>query len=444
MTALEVRRLSAAEPSWPVVKLKFLARLQGGGTPSKDNEAFWVGGDVPWVSPKDMKTRDIHATEDCITHQAVKESATSFVEPGCALIVARSGILRHTIPVAIARKRVTLNQDMKAFHPKASLDSEFLAYWIEGQNRELLLEWRQFGATVESLDTDRVMNARVALPDLPTQKRIAAFLDRETARIDELIALRTRFEAKVKESREALIASLLVGLPEENQRPSTTNWLENLPSQVARERAKVHFQERVQLSETGDEELLTVSHLTGVTRRSEKNVNMIMAESHEGYKLVQPNDLVINTMWAWMGAMGVSKEAGLISPAYGIYRPTSGKLLPEYVDLLVRSKPFVAEATRRSKGIHSSRLRLYPDAFLDMRLPVPTLEQQDSILKQIEARATREDTLVEKNAKATELLREYRTALITAAVTGQIDVDTYGKAGTTSETLDRIEEEMQA
>ncbi|NDV52872.1 restriction endonuclease subunit S [Salipiger sp. PrR003] len=337
-----------------------------------------------------------------------------------------------------------LNQRVAALRavPTGKLDPRFAFYQIPYGLK--VINDLTPASTVKHLSSYDIAALRLPAPDLPTQKRIAAFLDRETARIDELIALRTRFEAKVKESREALIASLLVGLPEENQRPSTTNWLENLPSQVARERAKVHFQERVQLSETGDEELLTVSHLTGVTRRSEKNVNMIMAESHEGYKLVQPNDLVINTMWAWMGAMGVSKEAGLISPAYGIYRPTSGKLLPEYVDLLVRSKPFVAEATRRSKGIHSSRLRLYPDAFLDMRLPVPTLEQQDSILKQIEARATREDTLVEKNAKATELLREYRTALITAAVTGQIDVDTYGKAGTTSETLDRIEEEMQA
>ncbi|MCL3881030.1 hypothetical protein [Marivita sp. GX14005] len=258
-----------------------------------------------------------------------------------------------------------------------------------------------------------------------------------------LIELRAKFEAKVQESREALVASLLVGLPEESQRPSTTDWLENLPCEINRERAKVHFRERVELSENGEEELLTVSHLAGVTKRSEKTVNMIMAESHEGYKLVQPDDLVINTMWAWMGAMGVSKEAGLISPAYGIYRPTSGKLLPEYLDLLVRSKPFVAEATRRSKGIHSSRLRLYADAFLDMRLPVPTLERQSRILQQVRARAAREDTLVRKNAKATELLREYRAALITAAVTGQIDVDSYTRTETTSATLDRIEGEMQ-
>lgn len=387
-----------------------------------------------------------HETGDGQLEDPSELASLKLLLEGGEVLVSKLNPEKGAVVHAVAKDvPVISSTEFIALRPKIA-DGRF-GYWLM-QSAPVRM---QLEASIESVTNshkrarvDKFLASRVQVPDLPTQKRIATFLDRETARIDELIALRTRFEAKVKESREALIASLLVGLPEENQRPSTTNWLENLPSQVARERAKVHFQERVQLSETGDEELLTVSHLTGVTRRSEKNVNMIMAESHEGYKLVQPNDLVINTMWAWMGAMGVSKEAGLISPAYGIYRPTSGKLLPEYVDLLVRSKPFVAEATRRSKGIHSSRLRLYPDAFLDMRLPVPTLEQQDSILKQIEARATREDTLVEKNAKATELLREYRTALITAAVTGQIDVDTYGKASTTSAALDRIEEEMQA
>lgn len=320
-------------------------------------------------------------------------------------------------------------------------DRSFIYYLLK--SKEAHLRSNIVGMGIPHVNPSELKNIQIPDLDRPAQKRIATFLDRETVRIDDLIALRAAFETKVAESREALVASLLVGLPEESQRPSTTDWLENLPQEISKERAKVHFRERVELSDTGDEELLTVSHITGVTKRSEKNVNMIMAKSNEGYKLVQPKDLVVNTMWAWMGAMGVSKEAGLISPAYGIYRPISGKFLPEYIDLLVRSKPFVAEATRRSKGIHSSRLRLYPDAFLDMRLPVPTLDRQEKILAEINARAVREDALVEKNTKATELLREYRAALITAAVTGQIDVDTYGHAGAPSATLDQIEEEMQ-
>jgi type I restriction enzyme S subunit len=109
---------------------------------------------------------------------------------------------------------------------------------------------------------------------------------------------------------------------------------------------------------------------------------------------------------------------------------------------MVRSKPFVAEATRRSKGIHSSRLRLYPDAFLDMHLPIPPIETQDRLLQEISERIQREDELLRKNERADELLREFRAALITAAVTGQIDVTTWGKQRQTDRRLDQIEEDM--
>jgi type I restriction enzyme S subunit len=156
-------------------------------------------------------------------------------------------------------------------------------------------------------------------------------------------------------------------------------WFGRLPSGWSVLRAKFLFRERQDRSERGGEELLTVSHITGVTRRSEKDVNMFLAESMEGYKLVYKGDVVINTMWAWMGAMGVSPVEGLISPSYGVYSPTSTAFESGYFDLLLRSWPFIAEATRRSKGIHSSRLRLYPDAFLDTLLPLSSLMKRTGV-----------------------------------------------------------------
>lgn len=69
--------------------------------------------------------------------------------------------------------------------------------------------------------------------------------------------------------------------------------------------------------------MLSVSHKTGVTPRSQKNITMFMAESYEGHKVCRPGDIVVNTMWAWMAAIGVSRHVGIVSPAYGIYRPAS-------------------------------------------------------------------------------------------------------------------------
>ena len=208
---LESARLQRANRDWTVLRLKHLASVSGGGTPSKDNAAFWENGSIPWVSPKDMKCRIISETEDYITNDAVKGSATSFVETNSPLMVVRSGILRSVLPVAIAGRRLTINQDMKAFKLSPRLNPHFFVYWIEGQSDDLLPEWRQLGATVESIDVDRMMNGKLAVPDLETQESIVSFLDRETAALDKLSEAVLASIDLLRKYRSALITAAVTG-----------------------------------------------------------------------------------------------------------------------------------------------------------------------------------------------------------------------------------------
>ena len=289
-------------------------------------------------------------------------------------------------------------------------------------------------------------NIRLALPDLPTQKAIADFLDRETARIDQLIEKKQRMVEVLREKRQAVISHAVTkGLdPSVRMQESCVEWIGALPESSGVRRGKFMFREGNARSKTGGEELLSVSHVTGVTRRSEKNVYMFLAESNEDYKLVTTGDVVVNTMWAWMGAIGVSPIDGLISPSYGVYAPTGNHYVPQYLELLLRSRPFVAEVNRRSKGVWSSRLRLYPDAFLDISFPVPSREDQAKTLSALAYATKRESTLGELGARSIDRLREFRSALITASVTGEIDVSTWGKQRTIDRRLDQIEEAASA
>jgi type I restriction enzyme, S subunit len=164
-----------------------------------------------------------------------------------------------------------------------------------------------------------------------------------------------------------------------------------------------------------------VSHLTGVTPRSEKDVNMFEAETTEGYKISLSGDLVVNTLWAWMGAMGTSPVSGIVSPAYNVYQP-GARLDPSYVDALVRLPVFAQEVTRYSKGVWSSRLRLYPEGFFEVHIPVPPLDEQRAIVAQIAKETNKIDELAVATKRSTVLLKERRAALISAAVTGQIYV----------------------
>ena len=205
---------------------------------------------------------------------------------------------------------------------------------------------------------------------------------------------------------------------------SHVEWLDEVPSHWVVTRNKDIFEERGSLSKTGEETLLTVSHITGVTKRSEKNVNMFMAESHEGYKICKRGDLIINTMWAWMGALGASNEDGICSPAYGVYK--TKKNIPydrRYFDYLYRTPQAVTEMTRNSKGIVSSRLRLYPKDFFQIQTALPTEEEQTEIANYIVNNISYIDSEIALLNNKCDLYKNLRQTLIDTTAIRGLDKD---------------------
>ena len=284
---------------------------------------------------------------------------------------------------------------------------------------------RSTGISYPAINTSELVRIHAVLPPHDEQTAIAAFLDNETAQIDTLIAKQERLIATLQEKRQALISHAVTrGLnPNAPMKESGIEWLGEVPAHWGVERNQWLFGEVNERSTTGDEELLSVSHLTGITPRSEKNVNMFMAETLEGYKLCQPGDLVINTMWAYMGALGISEQIGLVSPSYNVYRPKDSSLInPKYLDYLYRTPAHIVEIRRNSKGVWESRLRLYPTSFLTMQTPLPPRAEQDAIVAHLGQKLNLYDAVERKCLSAIAVLQERRTALISAAVTGKIDV----------------------
>ena len=173
-------------------------------------------------------------------------------------------------------------------------------------------------------------------------------------------------------------------------------------------RGKQLFQEIDERSKDGTEELLSVSHITGITPRSQKNVTMFQAESLVGYKLCKTGDIAANTMWTWQGAIGASKFPGVVSPAYNVYRQKSDIFNPRYLDMLLRERQLVDVYHSLSTGIRPSRLRLYPDVFLTIKLPVPPREEQDQIVRFLDWKVSSINKLInikqEQLSKVKELL----------------------------------------
>ncbi len=196
---------------WEMVPLKYSCNFCGGGTPAKDNLSYWIGGNIPWVSPKDMKFFWITDSQDKLTVKAVEESSTNFVECGALLMVVRSGILQRTIPIAINTVEVTLNQDMKALKFNKRMNVEYAANYILGNVPSLLLEWSKEGATVESIEQEYLSASLFPVPPLDEQLGINDELSEKIAILQKLVDRVADGMALLKERRTALISAAVTG-----------------------------------------------------------------------------------------------------------------------------------------------------------------------------------------------------------------------------------------
>ena len=204
-------------------------------------------------------------------------------------------------------------------------------------------------------------------------------------------------------------------------KPSGIPHLGDVPEHWDVRRFKFFYREVDERSTTGSEELMSVSHKTGVTPRKQ-NVNMFLADSNVGYKVCRPEDIVINTMWAYMAALGVAKQEGLVSPSYGVYRPLQHiNMNPDYVDHLLRIEEYRTAYLARSTGITDSRLRLYPESFLGIPLLFPPLTEQAAIVRYLDDADQRIRAYVRAKERLIALLEEERQAVIHQAVTRGID-----------------------
>jgi restriction endonuclease S subunit len=163
---------------WRQERLADLGQWFGGGTPSKKNDDYWTGGDVPWVSPKDMKQQVLSGSADRITRVAVEETAVRLAPANTVALVVRSGILEHTLPIALVPFAATFNQDMRVVIPREDVDPHWLLYALLAQRETIRRTCQKDGTTVASINVPVLMEYVIEVPPLSEQTEIAARLAR--------------------------------------------------------------------------------------------------------------------------------------------------------------------------------------------------------------------------------------------------------------------------
>lgn len=195
---------------WAVAALKRVATPSTGMTPSKVNPQYWEG-DIPWFSSKDIKSDYLFDSEDHISQQAVEEYGLTVHDENSVVFCARSGILRHTFPVSVLNCKGTINQDLRVLATSASIDPEFLMYYLRGMNNTIVTLYQKVGATVESIEMEWLLYLPVALPSIGEQKRIAEYVVACCNEIDRQIAANEVSVTKLREYRQSIIYEAVTG-----------------------------------------------------------------------------------------------------------------------------------------------------------------------------------------------------------------------------------------
>ncbi len=248
-------------------------------------------------------------------------------------------------------------------------------------------------------------NCHWVLPPLEEQTIIADYIDRETQRIGRLIERKSRFIDLLSERMKSSVVERTSPRANWDNRPFWT---------IARSKS---------ISDLTDEGLLSVYLDRGVIPYSEGGGLVHKpAESLEKYQLVEPGDLVMNNQQAWRGSLGVSNHRGIVSPAYLVFELDREQIDPAFANYAFRSRPYVDQFMLASMSVGDIQRQIKWPHLRRVLVSLPSLSEQKRIVEELDTRLSRLEGLIARTRMSIMYLQEKRTALITAAVTGKIDV----------------------
>lgn len=337
-----------------------------------------------------------------------------------ALLVAGNGVVGFTQYYKGKFNAYQRTYVLSEFHNIYPL---FLKYYVSN-NLKREVEQSSVGSVIQFIKLGDLQNFNIAFPEYKEQEKITEYLEMKCQKIDHIIEKTKSSIVEYKKFKQSIITQAVTKgiVPERLMKECDINWIGKIPQDWKVQRGKNLFIEINERSTTGEEELLTVSHITGVTPRKNKNVNMFMSESLVDYKICHEGDIAANTMWMWQGAIGVSKYYGVISPSYNTYRQKSDTYDADYLEYLLRIPQLVATYAAHSTGITASRLRLYPQGFFSILFPVPPRKEQQEIAVYLNKKIPQIDQLIIKKEKFVDELKSYKRSLIYEYVTGKKEV----------------------
>jgi type I restriction enzyme, S subunit len=457
-----VSSLPESLPStWATVQLRDLGQWVGGGTPSKTKYGFWAAGNIPWLSPKDVKMDFIMDSEDHVTQEAIDAGLTTLVPADSVVVVARSGILANTLPVATTGRAVAINQDLKVLVPAPGIASRYVAYALKRFEKDILSTCTKSGTTVSSILSECLLSFAIPIAPSVEQHIIVKRIDALMERVGQVALQSAAVRAQLRSLREFAFQLAFRGAATRKWRrdnPSAANLRASSIAAGAKdlferqssgaaltERSNafhlapdVHW-EIVPLQDVCDMErgitygiIQTGEHVpNGVPTvragdikdfaidtdslkrvRPDRSAQYSRTVLRGGEVLVSIRGTTGNVAVATreMRGMNVSREVAVI--------PTVRGVNPYYVAFALASPTGQAIITQHVKGVAQSGINLR-----DLRqfpLPLPSEREQDEIVAFLTQVLERADAISEHIDAAETLCRELRESILRAAFHGKL------------------------
>ncbi len=428
----EVDWLGAFPKHWSTAKIRHLFRVQNGSTPASTEDDYW-NGDLIWVTPEDLGNYERGVIDDSsrhITEEGLANCGASLVPEGSIVLSTRApiGLL------GVAGVELCTNQGCRALEFQFGDSTRFFYYQLLAANQELK-SWGQ-GSTFQELSSEELRAVQVSRPPVEEQRAIATFLDRETGRIDALIEKKEELIDLLEEKRTALISRVVTeGLDRDvEMQDSGVEWLGEIPLRWKVANLK-HYADvfgrigwrgytRQDLRESGPL-VLGASH---ITRTGELDLSSTVHISREKYDespriKLRGGEVLVVKVGATIGKVAVipgDLGEATINPNVMLIRPNEDDLAPEYLGYLLASRDYSQTLKADSSAGAQDAITQTFVGYLPCL--IPPLSTQRSIVNHLNREESKIKSLIKKVEKGIERLKEYRTALISAAVTGQIDV----------------------
>jgi len=390
---------------WKKYKLGDVTEWRSGGTPSKQNDKYW-NGNIPWVSAKTLTGNRISDSSIKITAEGLSNGSRLANIDSILLLVRGSGLF-NGIPVAIVKKQVAFNQDIKEIiAQKNLLLPEFLLYWIESSTKKLNDKLEETGIGAGKFDTEILKNLDIAIPDFTTQQRIVTFIES----FDDKIELNRKTNQTLEAIAQTLFREMCVPkggeLPEGWRIKTLGDLIEPISVTHKMRQEKIIFLNTSDILEGSvlHNNYSIVSTLPGQAKKSIKRDDILFSEirpANKRYAFVNfdPDEYVVSTK------LMVLRSKGDVSP-YLIYCfLTNNQTLS-----LLQQKAETRSGT--FPQITFSQLK-------DIELLIPN----NKILKELTQNLQSLYQTIFSNNKENQTLTALRDSLLPKLMSGQIAID---------------------